>query len=112
MKTLFFHATPYKNLFSISHNGLRPSDDGFVKLCDCEEDAVLFGVDTDDFDGDGFIVLQVLLDVESVERYSEKSFRSVVSIPCYRHEGLIPSSCIALGMKDINHYTYYSNKAL
>lgn len=109
MKSLFYHATPYKNIFSIAHNGLKPSEDGYVKLCNCIEDAVCFGTDTDDGDGDCFVVLSVLLDVESVERYSEHSFTSIVPFPCYRHKGCIPSSCIALGMNDILQYTYYTN---
>ena len=109
MKSLFYHATPYKNIFSISHNGLKPSDDGYVKLCRSVEDAVSFGVDTDDYDGDCFVVLSVLIDIESVERNYEQSYCSVVPTPTYWHKGCIPSSCIALGMKDILQYTYYTN---
>ena len=109
MKSLFYHATPYKNIFSIAHNGLKPSDDGFVKLCGTGEDAVSFGVDTDDHNGDCFVVLAVLLDVESVERYSEQSYCSVVASPTYWHKGCIEPSCIALGLKDILHYTYYTS---
>lgn len=111
MKGLFYHATPYKNIFSIAHNGLHPSKDGYVHLCDCVEDAVGFGVDTDDFDGDYcFVVLAVLVDVESVERTSEHSNESVTAIPTYRFKGYIPTSCIALGMNDIRKYTYYKNQ--
>ena len=109
MKSLFYHATPYKNIFSIAHNGLRPPEDGFVKLCNSIEDAVCFGVHTDVCDGDCFVVLSVLLDVESVERYSEYTYTSIVPFQCYRHKGCIPSSCIALGMNDILQYTYYTN---
>ena len=112
MKGLFYDTTPYKNIFSIAHNGLHPSKDGYVYLCDCVEDAVGFGVDTDSCDGDCFVVLAVLVDVESVERSSEYSHESVVAIPTYRHRGGIPSSCIALGMNDIRQYTYYKNQSV
>ena len=109
MKSIFFHATPYKNIFSIAHNGLKPSDDGYVKLCKDVADAVVFGVFKDEADGDSFIVLTCLLDVEEVERYSETPPSSTEPIHCYRHHGWISPSCIALGESDIRHYTYYMN---
>lgn len=112
MKALFYHATPYKNIFSIAHNGLKPSNDGYVKLCESEEDAVLFGVDTDSHDGDCFVVLAILIDIESVERNSEYSYRSVVPIPTYWFKGCIPTSCIALSPNDIHQFTYYSNSTV
>ena len=109
MKRIFYHATARKNIFSISHNGLRPSEDGYVTLCDSEEDAVCFGVDSDVHDADCFVVLKVLLDIESVERFQKYSFRSVVPITCYRYEGVVLPSFIALGESDISVFTYYAN---
>ena len=112
MKSLFFHATPYKNIFSIAHNGLKPSEDGFVKLCKSIEDAVLFGEDKDDGDGDCFLVLAVLLDVETVERYPEQPPSCIEPIQCYRYEGWISPSHIALSFDDLEGFNYYHTQQL
>lgn len=109
MKRIFYHATARKNIFSISHNGLRPSEEGYVTLCDSEADAVCFGVDSDEHDADCFVVLKVLLDIESVERFQKHSFRSVVPITCYRYKGVVLPSNIAFGESDISVFTYYAN---
>ena len=106
MKALFYHATPYKSLYSVAHNGLRPSEDGYVKLCRSVVDAVCFGQHKDVGDSDCFVVLTVFLDLEDVERFSEQPPSSVVPIPCHRYKGWIPPSCIALSDSDIERFHY------
>ncbi len=107
MKSLYYHATPYRNLYSIMQNGIKPSADGFVKLCHCKEDAVIFGVDKGlDDDGEHFVVFAVMLDMDDVESYQEQSLLSVVPIHCFRYKGKILPEYIASYLSDLHFYNY------
>ena len=111
MHSIFYHATPFRNLYSISHNGIKPSDDGTVKLCRTVEDAVCFGVDKGLVDdGEYFIILSVLVDTDEVKQYQEHSLLSVIPLNCFKYKGAIPSSRIALDYPDIQVFTYRANQ--
>lgn len=102
MRSIFYHSSPYRNLYSIMTNGIQPSEDGFVKLCHHEDDAVVFGVDKSfDDDYEHFVVLPVLLDMDEVEQYYEQPSRSVSAIRCYKFGGTIPLEQIACYLTDI-----------
>lgn len=110
MQSVFFHATPFRNLYSIAHNGIRPSHDGTVKLCRTVEDAVCYGVDKQwDDDGEYFIVLSVLVDTDKVEHFQEYSLMSVKPFPCFKYMGTITPDRIALDYPDLHVFTYSKN---